>query len=115
MFTGGRGTDFEPKRVCQNGHTLFDKQKRLNVLPRDYHPFGKNRFEAVQGLYGELLTVFNWVFWFLSIGILIKLAANMTRFNDFCLLGCVECAVCVFVVLLLLIVLRCCHNNQLYS
>ena len=87
----------------------------IKVLPKDYHPFGKNKREAVQGLYGELLAVFNCVFWLLTIGILIKLISNVVEYDSFYLLGLVEYVICIIVTILLLIVLKRYLNNQMYS
>lgn len=92
-----------------------EQDKSNKVLPNDYHPFGKNKIEAVQGLYGELLIVFKWVFWLLSIGIIVKLSSNMVEYDSFYLLGFAECVVCVVVIVFLLVVLNRYHDKQMYS
>lgn len=101
------------KYKFDNGGCEQDKSNK--VLPNDYHPFGKNKIEAVQGLYGELMIVFKWVFWLLSIGTIVKLSSNMVEYDSFYLLGFAEFVVCVVVVVFLLVVLNCYHNKQMYS
>jgi hypothetical protein len=92
-----------------------EHDKSSKVLPNDYHPFGKNKIEVIQGLYGELLKVFKWVFYLLSIGIIVKVCSNMVEYDSFYLLGFAECMVCIILVVFLRVALNCYHNKQMYS
>jgi hypothetical protein len=92
-----------------------EQDELIKVLPSGYHPFGKNRIEAVQGLCGELLKVFKWVFYLLSIGIIVKVCSNMFEYDSFYLLGFAEYMVCIILVVFLRVKLNCYHNEQMYS
>jgi hypothetical protein len=47
------------------------------IFPEGYTPYKKERLQIVQGLYGELVKIFKSVFWILTAGIALKLAANV--------------------------------------
>jgi hypothetical protein len=53
-----------------------------DIFPKGYHPFGKNVKEAIQGLYGELYTLFSFTKRFLIILVIIKLAAHVYYFSQ---------------------------------
>lgn len=47
------------------------------IFPEGYTPYKKEGLQIVQGLYGELVKIFKSVFWILTAGIALKLAANV--------------------------------------
>ena len=54
-----------------------------DVFPKDYHPFGKGKTEAIQGLYGELYKLFKFTQWLLFLFIIAKLIAHVCYFYPY--------------------------------
>ena len=93
-----------------------DKENNGKVLPKDYHPFNKSKRDVIQGLYGELYTSLKWVFWLLSVGVVVKLVANIVKYgkNSICWLGFVECVICLAFIVFLFFVLKSYFTNHMY-
>ena len=61
------------------GYDYLNQRKRDRIFPKGYHPYHKKGLDIVQGLYGELIKIFIGITCLLTLGILLKLYANINN------------------------------------
>lgn len=86
-----------------------NKEIDEKIFPKDYHPYLKKKIDIVQGLYGELVKIFQWVFIVLTISIVAKVIAYISKYDISKPLVIIEIVVVVLLVVLLSTFGRICY------
>ena len=94
-----------------------NSDKEVKIFPQSYHPYYKKGLDIVQGLYGELIKIFIGITCLLTLGVLLKLYANITipQNIDIDWLGVIESLVCFFAIGALWRWCKVCYNNSIAS
>ena len=99
IIDGIRSKYFGPEYLWSK-MKVDNSDKEVKIFPQGYHPYHKKGLDIVQGLYGELIKIFIGITCLLTLGVLLKLYANITipQNIDIDWLGVIESLVCFFAI-----------------
>ena len=70
-----RNEQFIIYKIRKKYNLTYDSKEK--ILPPGYHPFNKDHFQVVQGLYGELLNIMRYTIFLILLSLIIKLIQNV--------------------------------------
>lgn len=107
---------FEQFIVHQIRLRYFDDEDMQNIFPTNYTPFGKGKFEAIQGLYGKFIKIALMVSALLGAATFFKILCSILiyRQNGFLCYGWFEIIICG-VILIIEIILICYKWQKLFD
>ena len=116
IIDGIRSKCFGPEYLWSK-MKVDNSDKEVKIFPQSYHPYHKKGLDIVQGLYGELIKIFIGITCLLTLGVLLKLYANITILQniDIDWLGVIESLVCFFAIGALWRWCKVCYNNSIAS
>lgn len=103
---------FEQFIIHQIRLRYFDDEDMQNIFPTNYTPFGKGKFEAIQGLYGNFINIAKIVSVLLGTATFLKILCSILIYhqNGLSYYGIIEIIICI--VILIIEIIYICYDWQ---